>query len=160
MGFSAALGAFMMGSFIAESPNIATITRLVQPVKDLFGAIFFVSVGMLVNPALLLEYAYPVICILLVTLFGKTFIALLGSILAGQNLNTSIKCSLSLLPIGEFSFIIAGIGMSYGVIENFQYPIIVAISAITIFIAPYFILSATLIYKKLQKILPIPILAW
>jgi len=160
MGFSAALGAFMMGSFIAESPNIATITRLVQPVKDLFGAIFFVSVGMLVNPTLLLEYAYPVICILLVTLLGKTFIALLGSILAGQNLNTSIKCSLSLLPIGEFSFIIAGIGMSYGVIENFQYPIIVAISAITIFIAPYFILSATLIYKKLQKILPVPLLAW
>jgi len=160
MGFSAALGAFMMGSFIAESPNITTITRLFQPVKDLFGAIFFVSVGMLVNPTLLLDYSSPVICILLITIFGKTLIAFLGSILAGQNLNTSIKCSLSLLPIGEFSFIIAGIGMSYGVIENFQYPIIVAISAITIFIAPYFILSATLIYTKLQKILPKRLLSW
>ena len=160
MGFSAALGAFMMGSFIAESPNIVTIIRIVQPVKDLFGAIFFVSVGMLVNPALLIQYAYPIICILLVTILGKTLLAFLGSMLAGQNLNNSVNCSFSLLPIGEFSFIIAGVGMTYKVIDNFQYPIIVAISAITIFLAPYFILAVNFTCAKLQLILPKKFLSW
>ena len=105
MGFSAALGAFIMGSLIAEAPSAEKIEHLVKPVKDLFGAVFFVSVGMLVDPALLLEYAVPIIVLVIVTLVGKLLLSGAGVLLSGQNLNTSMHCGFSLAQIGEFSFI-------------------------------------------------------
>lgn len=107
-----------MGSLIAEAPSAEKIEHLVKPVKDLFGAVFFVSVGMLVDPALLLEYAVPIIVLVIVTLVGKLLLSGAGVLLSGQNLNTSMHCGFSLAQIGEFSFIIASLGMSLGVYQR------------------------------------------
>ena len=131
LGFSAALGAFIMGSLIAEAPNSEKIEHLFTPVKDIFGAVFFVSVGMLVDPALLVEYWLPIIVLIIVTIAGKLIFSAGGVLLSGQNLQTSILCGFSLAQIGEFSFIIASLGMSLGVISDFIYPIIVAVSVMT-----------------------------
>ncbi len=160
MGFSAALGAFIMGSLIAEAPNAEHIEHLVKPVKDLFGAVFFVSVGMLVDPSLLLQYAVPIICIVLVTIIGKLIFSTAGVLAAGQNLNTSLHCGFSLAQIGEFSFIIASLGMSLGVISDFLYPIIVAVSVVTTFTTPFFIMAADPAYKMVTKLLPVKVLQW
>ena len=160
MGFSAALGAFIMGSLIAEAPSAEKIEHLVKPVKDLFGAVFFVSVGMLVDPALLLEYAVPIIVLVMVTLVGKLLLSGAGVLLSGQNLNTSMHCGFSLAQIGEFSFIIASLGMSLGVISDFLYPIIVAVSVMTTFTTPFFVMAAEPAYQFTKKILPQKTLEW
>ncbi len=160
MGFSAALGAFIMGSLIAEAPNAEQVEHLVKPVKDLFGAIFFVSVGMMVDPALLTEHAFPIICIIAVTIIGQPFFASSGVLVSGQGLNTAIHCGFSLAQIGEFSFIIASLGMSLGVISDFLYPIIVAVSVITTFTTPFFMGSAETVYNSLMKILPARFIKW
>lgn len=154
MGFSSALGAFIMGSLIAEAPNLQTIEHLVKPVKDLFGAVFFVSVGMLVDPVLLIEYWIPIIVIILVTIIGKLIFSTSGVLLGGQSLQNSVHAGFSLAQIGEFSFIIAGLGTSLGVTSEFLYPIIVAVSVLTTFTTPYFINSAEYGYKVLRKFLP------
>lgn len=158
MGVSAALGAFMMGSFIAETPDIEKIQRLIAPIKDLFGAIFFVSVGMLVNPQLIFEHTTPIIAIIIVATLGKFIVAFLGSIIAGYNIDTSMRSSFSLAPIGEFSFIIASIGISYKVIESYLYPIIVTSAAITIFLAPYCLKGADKVSAWVKTLLPEKIL--
>ncbi len=160
MGFSAALGAFIMGSLIAEAPNAEHIEHLVKPVKDLFGAVFFVSVGMLVDPSLLLQYWFPIVCLVAVTIIGKLIFSTGGVLAAGQNLNISMHCGFSLAQIGEFSFIIASLGMSLGVISDFLYPIIVAVSVVTTFTTPFFIMAADPAYKALTKILPNKVLTW
>ena len=160
MGFSAALGAFIMGSLIAEAPNAEHIEHLVKPVKDLFGAVFFVSVGMLVDPTLLLQYWFPILVLVLVTIVGKLIFSTGGVLAAGQNLNISMHCGFSLAQIGEFSFIIASLGMSLGVISDFLYPIIVAVSVVTTFTTPFFIMTADPAYKFMQKILPVKLLEW
>ena len=160
MGFSAALGAFIMGSLIAEAPSAEKIEHLVKPVKDLFGAVFFVSVGMLVDPALLLEYAVPIIVLVIVTLVGKLLLSGAGVLLSGQNLNTSMHCGFSLAQIGEFSFIIASLGMSLGVISDFLYPIIVAVSVMTTFTTPFFVMAAEPAYQFTKKLLPQRTLEW
>ena len=126
-GFSAALGAFIMGSILAETIEAEHIEHIIKPVKDLFGAIFFVSVGMLVDPAILVEYAWPVIIITLVTIIGKAIFSSLGVLLSGQALKTSIQSGFSLAQIGEFAFIIASLGVSLQVIGDHIYPIIVAV---------------------------------
>lgn len=153
-GFSAALGAFIMGSILAETVEAEHIEHIIQPVKDLFGAIFFVSVGMLVNPAVLVQYAWPVVIITLVTLVGKSIFSSLGVLLSGEPLKVSVKSGFSLAQIGEFAFIIAGLGASLKVLDSFIPPIIVAVSVITTFTTPYFIRLANPFAEWLYKILP------
>lgn len=153
-GFSPALGAFIMGSIIAETTKAERIEHLVKPVKDLFGAVFFVSVGMLINPNTLVEYAWPVIIITLLTVFGKTISSTIGTLISGQPLKQSVQTGMSLAQIGEFSFIIATLGMTLGVTSNFLYPIVVAVSAISTFTTPFMIKMSIPVYNKLEKILP------
>lgn len=138
-GFSAAFGAFIMGSILAETVEAESIERLVKPVKDLFGAIFFVSVGMMVDPGMIVEYAVPILVITLAVLLGQSFFGTLGMLLSGQSLKTSMQCGFSLTQIGEFAFIIASLGVSLGVTSHFLYPIVVAVSVITTFLTPYMI---------------------
>jgi len=153
-GFSAALGAFIMGSILAETIEAEHIEHIIKPVKDLFGTIFFVSVGMLVDPAILVEYAWPVIIITLVTITGKAFFSSFGVLLSGQTLKTSIQAGFSLAQIGEFAFIIASLGISLKVMTGFVYPIIVAVSVITTFTTPYFIRLSEPFTQWLYKVLP------
>lgn len=160
LGFSSALGAFIMGSLIAEAPNAEHIEHLVSPIKDLFGAVFFVSVGMMVNPALLLDYAIPVAVLVATTILGQLFFSTCGVLAAGQKLHTAVLCGFSLTQIGEFSFILATLGMNLGVTSDFLYPIIVAVSVITTFTTPFFINAAEPAYAKLVSILPQRFLDW
>lgn len=153
-GFSPALGAFVMGSLLAETTKAERIEHLVQPVKDLFGAIFFVSVGMLINPAVLAQYTWPVIIITLITILGKAFSSSMGALLAGQPLKTAVRTGLSLSQIGEFSFIIATLGVTLKVTSDFLYPIAVAVSAITTFTTPYLIKFSPAIHSGIERILP------
>lgn len=154
VGFSPALGAFIMGSIIAETTQAEKIEHLIKPVKDLFGAVFFVSVGMLINVDTLVEYAWPVIIITLLTIFGKSFSSTIGALLSGQPLKQSIQTGMSLAQIGEFSFIIATLGMTLGVISPFLYPIVVAVSAITTFTTPFLIKYSTSFSDLLESKLP------
>lgn len=153
-GFSPALGAFIMGSILAETTDAEKIEHLIQPLKNLFAAIFFVSVGMLIDPQILLEYAWPIAIISLVTIFGKIITTTAGALLAGQKLKTSVQSGFSLAQIGEFSFIIAGLGLSLGVTSHFLYPIAVAVSAITTFTTPYLVRSADGAHTLLEKHMP------
>ncbi len=154
VGFSPALGAFIMGSIIAETTQAERIEHLIKPVKDLFGAVFFVSVGMLINPDTLVEYAVPVLIITLITIIGKTISTSLGALLSGQPLKQSVQAGMSLAQIGEFSFIIATLGMTLKVTSEFLYPIIVAVSAITTFTTPFMIKWSMPAYEKLEKVMP------
>ena len=135
-GFSAAFGAFIMGSILAETIEAESIDRLVKPVKDLFGAIFFVSVGMMVDPAMIVEYAIPIIVITLAVILGQAIFGTFGVILSGKPLKTAMQCGFSLTQIGEFAFIIASLGVSLHVTSDFLYPIVVAVSVITSFLTP------------------------
>lgn len=138
-GFSAAFGAFIMGSILAETVEAESIERLVKPVKDLFGAIFFVSVGMMVDPNMIMEYAGPIMVITLAVIIGQSLFGTLGVLLAGRPLKTAMQCGFSLTQIGEFAFIIASLGVSLDVTSHFLYPIVVAVSVITTFLTPYMI---------------------
>jgi CPA2 family monovalent cation:H+ antiporter-2 len=154
VGFSPALGAFIMGSIIAETNEAEHIEHLVKPVKDLFGAIFFVSVGMLINPETLVEYAFPVMILTLITIFGQSITSTIGTLISGQPLKESIQTGMSLSQIGEFSFIIATLGASLNVTSDFLYPIIVAVSAVTAFTTPYMIKYATPFAVFVEKKIP------
>lgn len=138
-GFSAALGAFVMGSILAETLEAERIEHLVKPVKDVFGAIFFVSVGMMIDPELLLRYWMPITLVTLAVIMGQIVFASLGSLLAGQPLKVAMQSAFALTQIGEFAFIIAGFGESLHVTEKFLYPVVVAVSVITTFLTPYMI---------------------
>ena len=153
-GFSAALGAFIMGSILAETTLAEKIEHLVQSVKDLFGAVFFVSVGMLLDPALLLQYWVPVLCITCVVILGKSVNVTIGSMLAGKDLKQSIQAGMSMSQIGEFSFIIAALGLSFKVTSSYLYPIAVGVSVITTFTTPYMIKLAGPVYNIVTKLLP------
>lgn len=153
-GFSSALGAFVMGSILAETIDAEKIEQLIKPVKDLFGAIFFVSVGMLVDPVIIMKYLFPIITITIVTIIGKLIFSSFGVLLSGQSLKISIQSGFSLAQIGEFAFIIAGLGQKLGVTDSFLYPIIVTVSVITTFLTPFIIKLADPIYNLLEEILP------
>ncbi|MBQ4184323.1 MAG: cation:proton antiporter [Bacteroidales bacterium] len=153
-GFSAAFGAFIMGSILAETIEAEHIEKLVKPVKDLFGAIFFVSVGMMVDPAMIAAHYLPIIFITLTVIVGQLIFATLGVLLAGRPLKEAMQCSFSLTQIGEFAFIIATLGVSLKVTSDFLYPIVVAVSVITIFITPYMIRLAEPAYNFVYKHLP------
>ncbi|SHG03486.1 transporter, CPA2 family [Flavobacterium micromati] len=154
VGFSPALGAFIMGSIIAETTQAEHIEHLVKPVKDLFGAVFFVSVGMLINPDTLYEYALPVGILTLVVIFGQSISSTIGALLSGQPLKQSVQTGMSLSQIGEFSFIIATLGMTLNVTSDYLYPIVVAVSAVTTFTTPFMVKFATPFSEYLEKKLP------
>jgi monovalent cation:H+ antiporter-2, CPA2 family len=154
VGFSPALGAFIMGSILAETTQAEKIEHLTKSVKDLFAAIFFVSVGMLIDPSILLEYALPIAVVTLATVLGKLISSTLGALLSGQPLKTSVQAGMSLAQIGEFSFIIATLGLTLKVTSDFLYPIAVAASAITTFTTPYLIKVSEPFYNFLTRILP------
>ncbi|MBL7769962.1 MAG: cation:proton antiporter [Flavipsychrobacter sp.] len=154
VGFSAALGAFIMGSVLAETTQAEDIEHQMQPVKNLFGAVFFVSVGMLIDPTLLWEYRLPVLIITLAVIFGKTLNITIGSFISGQPLKQSLQAGMSMSQIGEFSFIIATLGVSLGVTSDFLYPIAVGVSVITTFSTPFMIKAAIPLYKWIDKTLP------
>ena len=154
VGFSSAFGAFVMGSILAETIEAEKIIRLVEPVKNLFGAIFFVSVGMLVDPKILIEYALPIFCLVMTILVGQAVFGSFAYMLGGESLRSAMKCGFSMAQIGEFSFIIASLGMSLGVIGDFLYPVVVAVSVITTFLTPYMIRAATPCYNVLERRLP------
>lgn len=157
-GFSSALGAFIMGSIIAETIFSERIIEVVKPVKHLFGAVFFVSVGMMINPQTLVEYAVPVAIITFVTIFGKTTTTFIGSLISGQPLKQAVQVGSSLSQIGEFSFIIATLGMTLKVTSDFLYPVIVAVSAITTFASPFLIKGADGFSQFLERALPTKVL--
>ena len=153
-GFSAALGAFIMGSILAETTLAEKIEHLVQSVKDLFGAVFFVSVGMLIDPALLVKHWVPVLCITAVVIIGKSVSVTIGSMLAGKGLKQAIQAGMSMSQIGEFSFIIAALGLSFKVTSSYLYPIAVGVSVITTFTTPYMIRFAGPVYNLVNRLLP------
>lgn len=154
VGFSPALGAFIMGSIIAETTQAEHIEHLVKPVKDLFGAVFFVSVGMLIDPEMLSKYAIPVGILTVTVIIGQSFFSTIGALLSGQPLKQSIQTGMSLSQIGEFSFIIATLGMTLNVTSDFLYPIVVAVSAITTFTTPFMVKFSTPFSVYLEKKLP------
>ena len=154
VGFSSAFGAFVMGSILAETIEAEKIIKLVEPVKNLFGAIFFVSVGMLVDPKILIEYAIPILALVGSILIGQAIFGNFGFMLGGESLKSDIRCGYSMSQNGEFSFIIASLGLSLGVISNYLYPVVVAVSVITTFLTPYMIRLATPTYQVMEKHLP------
>ena len=154
VGFSAAFGAFVMGSILAETVEAQKIEHLVAPVKNLFGAIFFVSVGMMVDVALIIEYIVPILCIIVAIMLGQTILSTCGFLLSGQSLKTSMQCSFSLTQIGEFAFILATLGTSLHVTSDFLYPIVVAVSVFTTFTTPYMIRLAEPAYAVVARVLP------
>ena len=154
VGFSSAFGAFIMGSILAETVEAERIEKLVEPVKNLFGAVFFVSVGMLVDPKIIVEYALPITALVLTILVGQAVLGTISFMLGGESLKSAMRCGFSMAQIGEFSFIIASLGLSLGVISDFLYPVVVAVSVITTFLTPYMIRFATPVYSVLEKHLP------
>ena len=154
VGFSSAFGAFVMGSILAETIEAERIIKVVEPVKNLFGAVFFVSVGMLVDPAILVEYSWPIVTLVLVIILGQVIFSSLSFLIGGQSLKSAMQCGFSMAQIGEFSFIIASLGLSLGVIGKFLYPVVVAVSVITTFLTPYMIRMATPAYGMLERRLP------
>ena len=153
-GYSSAFGAFMMGSILAETVEAEQIERVVSPVKDLFGAIFFVSVGMLVDPAVLAAYWLPILVICLAIIVGQAVFGTSSFLLSGQSLRVALQSGFSLAQIGEFAFILASLGMSLKVTSEFLYPVVVAVSIITTFATPYMIRAAAPAYNVLQRVMP------
>lgn len=154
VGYSSAFGAFMMGSILAETIEAEQIERVVSPVKDLFGAIFFVSVGMLVDPGVLITYWLPILVLCIIIIVGQALFGTVSFLLSGQPLRTALQGGFSLAQIGEFAFILASLGTSLGVTSDFLYPVVVAVSIITTFFTPYMIRAALPAYSCLEKVMP------
>ena len=154
VGFSAAFGAFIMGSILAETVEAEQIELLVTPIKDFFGAIFFVSVGMMVDVAIIVEYITPILCIIVSIMLGQIILSTGGFLLAGQSLKTAMQCSFSLTQIGEFAFILATLGTSLHVTSDFLYPIVVAVSVFTTFTTPYMIRFSAPAYEVVARMMP------
>lgn len=153
-GYSPAFGAFMMGSILAETVEAERIEHAISSVKDLFGAIFFVSVGMLVDPAVLLQYWLPILVIVLSIILGQSIFGTMSFIFSGQNLRGAMQSGFSMAQIGEFAFIIAALGVSLKVTDEFLYPVVVAVSIITTFLTPYMIKAAEPAYRLVEKVIP------
>jgi len=154
VGYSSAFGAFMMGSILAETVEAEKIERVVSPVKDLFGAIFFVSVGMLVDPAVLAAYWLPIVVLCIAIIVGQAVFGTTSFLLSGQPLRIAVQGGFSLAQIGEFAFIIASLGISLGVTSDFLYPVVVAVSIITTFFTPYMIRAAQPACRLLERVVP------
>lgn len=156
-GFSLALGAFVMGSILAGTSYAERIETVVSPVKDLFGAVFFISVGMMVRPSILAEYWLPILILSAVVIVGMIIFGTAGMLITGQSLRTAIQAGFSLSQIGEFAFIIASLGLSLGVLNENLYPIVVAVSVITTFTTPYFIKMSDPVASFVERHLPAPL---
>ena len=154
-GFSMALGAFVMGSILAGTIQAERIEKVVKPVKDLFGAVFFISVGMMVNPTIIMQYGSTIAVLSIVVIVGMILFGTTGMLVTGQPLKIAMQSGFSLTQIGEFAFIIASMGMSLGVLEPNVYPIVVAVSVITTFFTPYFIKAADPCYEMVAKRMPV-----
>lgn len=154
-GFSAALGAFVMGSILAETLEAERIERLMGPIKNLFGAIFFVSVGMMIDPAILAAYWFPITIITVIVIVGQVFFASLGIVMGGEPLRGAMQSAFALTQVGEFAFIIAQFGESMGVTQKYLYPVIVAVSVITTFLTPYTIRLSDPAYKWVESRMPV-----
>lgn len=155
LGYSMALGAFVMGAIMAESRQIETIEHLVEPLRDTFSAIFFVTIGMLVDPVVLMTYGGPILAIAALVLFGMSISISLGALIAGHDPRTALRVGMSLAQVGEFSFIIAGLGLTLGVTSDFLYPIIVAVSVLTTLTTPYLIQHADGVADRLKRVFPV-----
>ena len=153
-GFSAELGAFIMGSILAETTSAEKVEHLTKPVKDLFGAVFFVSVGMMIDPQAIIDHKWAVVAVTLLTLFGKILSTSIGALISGQPLKQSLQVGFSMAQIGEFAFIVAALGASLKVTSDFLFPVAVGASAITTFTTPYLIKYTEPIYKQIEKLLP------
>lgn len=153
-GYSTALGAFIMGSILAETDLIQFIEQYMRPIRDIFAAVFFISVGMLIDPSIILQNIWIVLLISIITIIAKIFATGAGALTAGQSLNTSVRAGFSMAQIGEFSFIIAGLGLTLQVTRPALFPIIIAVSAVTTFTTPYLIMSSAALSKLLEKKLP------
>jgi CPA2 family monovalent cation:H+ antiporter-2 len=158
LGYSVALGAFLIGAVIAEARQIYKIETLMHPVRDLFSAVFFVSIGMLIEPALLAKYALPIFIITIVVVLGKVLTCSLGSFVAGNDMRTSLRVGMGLAQIGEFSFIIASLGLTLNVTSDFIYPIAVAVSSLTTLFTPYLIKSSDVMVEWFDRVAPRPLL--
>jgi CPA2 family monovalent cation:H+ antiporter-2 len=152
--YSPALGAFIMGSILAETPQIHRIEELIRPIRDIFAAVFFVSVGMLINPTVIFSHWGVVLVLSVVTVLGKIFSSSIGALLTGQSISTSLRVGFGMAQIGEFSFIIVGMGVAMGVTSDKLYPIVVAVSAITTFTTPYLIRLSGALVVKIERRLP------
>ncbi|HRP09129.1 MAG TPA: cation:proton antiporter, partial [Gemmatimonadales bacterium] len=156
-GYSVALGAFLAGSLIAESGKAHTVEKLVLPIRDMFAAVFFVSVGMLIDPALVREYWVAVVVFTLLVVLGKVFAVSLGAFISGMGTRISLQAGMSMAQIGEFSFIIAAVGVSSPLVGDFLYPVMVAVSAVTTMITPWLISGAPKAADFIDRKLPKPL---
>lgn len=154
LGFSTALGSFLAGSLLAGTVHVERVETLTKGVKDLFGAVFFISVGMMVQPEMIAKYIIPIVVIILVTLVGKLVFNSIGMLLSGQSLPNAVSSGFALAQIGEFAFIIASFGINLGIIDEYIYPIVVAVSVITTFTTPFCIKAASIFVGWLDKVLP------
>jgi len=157
IGYSVALGAFTIGAVIAESRDLGRIEHLTAPIRDMFAAVFFVAIGLLIDPKLLLEYAVPISIITVVVVLGKVTTCTAGTLLAGHDTRTSLLVGMGLAQIGEFSFIIASLGETLRVTSAFLYPVAVAVSAVTTLLTPYLIRSAPVAAARLDRVMPAPV---
>lgn len=152
--YSMVLGAFLIGAIMAESRQLLKIERLIEPVRDLFSAIFFVAIGLMIDPQVLVDYAWPILVITLAVVLGKMLSCGMGAFIAGNDGRTSFRVGMGLSQIGEFSFIIAALGMTLQVTSDFLYPVAVAVSAITTLLTPYLIRAADPLAIKLGNVVP------
>jgi len=152
--YSMVLGAFLIGAIMAESRQLAQIERIIEPVRDMFSAIFFVAIGLMLRPSIMLEHPIPILVITIAVILGKVISCSFGAFLAGNDGRTSLRVGMGLSQIGEFSFIIAALGMTLGVTSDFLYPIVVAVSSITTLTTPYQIKSADPISRKITELAP------
>ncbi len=155
VGFSAELGAFVMGSLLAETTSAEKIEHLSKPVKNMFGAVFFVSVGMMIDPQAIADNKWPVLIIVILAIVGKFISSTVGAIISGQTLKQSVQVGMSMAQIGEFAFIIASLGVTLGVTSSFLFPVAVGVSAITTFTTPYMIKYSEPFYRLLLRIIPV-----
>jgi len=154
LDYSIALGAFLIGAIMAESKQLHTIERLIEPVRDMFSAIFFVAIGLLLDPRVLVDYALPVAVITVAVVVGKVVTCSFGTFIAGNDGRTSMRVGMGLAQIGEFSFIIATLGLALNVISDFLYPIAVAVSAVTTLLTPYLIRMSDPILERVVRFTP------
>ena len=154
MGYSIALGAFMIGAIVGESDSVERVERIIGPVRDMFSAVFFVAIGMLIDPAMLTQYWLPILVVTAAVVVGKVLTCSFGTFVAGNDARTSLRVGMGLAQIGEFSFVIASLGLSLKVTSGFLYPVAVAVSAITTFLTPYLIRSADPLASMLGRRLP------
>ena len=154
LGYSVALGAFVIGAVISESRQIGKIEHLIEPVRDMFSAVFFVAIGLLIEPKLLVQYAFPIAAITVAVIVGKVLTCAFGTFIAGNDTRSSLRVGMGLAQIGEFSFIIAALGVSLKVTSGFLYPIAVAVSAITTLATPYLIRSTDKLVSGFDRLAP------